>query len=391
MKKHLDLANYFLIIVQVVLLFTTHFMFIAESRIGAKVGLTPAEVFGSLYKWYVMLVVLQAGLVLLKRDNQWLNYLTALWSSLLIGIVVTAAGRYAAAVAASGDTSRVSLSIGAYASMIVSYLIIVKCNEQYTGSLKKMSVVLVSVSMIAAGFLLGKLDHLSIVIEYLNRKEQFFVELKNHVQISFSVVFWGTLIGVPLGWVAYNKKRLGEIIINLLNIVESLPALALISLLMFPLAFLNNHVPLANKLGITGIGLPPVFIALLCYSLYQIVNSTVGALEVVDRRLIEVARGMGMTPRQIFFKIELPLIFPVVISGIKVSLVSTILGVTIGAYAGFGGLGMFILQGVTGFAVDIVLLVTIPIMVMIFLSDACLEGLVKIVDKVRKSRGMVKL
>ena len=178
---------------------------------------------------------------------------------------------------------------------------------------------------------------------------------------------------------------------SLLGTFESVPALALISIMMFPLAFLSNNISVLKKWGISGIGAAPVFLALLVYALFQIVNTVYGALNMLDKNYIEAARGMGMTSRQIFTKVELPLILPIIISGIRVALVSTILGVIIGAYVGFGGLGMFIVQGTAGFAIDIVLLVTIPIMLMIFVFDYTLKSIEDLIKYFEKHRGKVRI
>ena len=82
---------------------------------------------------------------------------------------------------------------------------------------------------------------------------------------------------------------------------------------------------------------------------------------------------------------------PIIISGIRVSLTSTILGVTIGSYIGYGGLGKFILQGLNGFAIDIVMLGTLPIMGMVFLFDFILKKLVDFIEFYRKTKGVVNV
>ena len=161
--------------------------------------------------------------------------------------------------------------------------------------------------------------------------------------------------------------------------------------MMFPLSFLSNQFPFLKEHGIAGVGATPVFCALFCYSLFQIVNSMYGALKVVDKQYIDAARGMGMTTLQIFTKVELPIIMPVIISGIRVSLTATILGVTIGSYIGYGGLGKFILQGLNGFAIDIVMLGTLPIMGLVFLFDFVLKKLVVLIEMYRKSKGVVRV
>ena len=106
---------------------------------------------------------------------------------------------------------------------------------------------------------------------------------------------------------------------------------------------------------------------------------------------VDAAKGMGMTTIQIFTKVELPIILPVILSGIRVSLTATILGVTIGSYIGYGGLGKFILQGLNGFAIDIVMLGTIPIMGMVLLFDFTLKKVVLIIEMFRKAKGAVKI
>lgn len=111
----------------------------------------------------------------------------------------------------------------------------------------------------------------------------------------------------------------------------------------------------------------------------------------MDKQYIDAARGMGMTVRQIFTKVEIPIILPVIISGISVSLTATVLGVTIGSYIGYGGLGKFILQGLNGFAIDIVMLGTLPIMGLVFMFDFVLKKLVVLIEIHRKAKGVVKV
>jgi osmoprotectant transport system permease protein len=227
--------------------------------------------------------------------------------------------------------------------------------------------------------------------EYTTYYEQFVEYFGNHISMSFKVVICGVIFGVPLGWVAFKYRKAGRVISTLLNTIESIPSLALICIMMFPLSFLSSTFPILKAHGIAGVGATPVFCALFCYSLFQIVNSMYGALKVVDKQYIDAARGMGMTTLQIFTKIELPIILPVIISGIRVSLTATILGVTIGSYIGYGGLGKFILQGLNGFAIDIVMMGTIPIMGLVFLFDFILKKLVLFIEFYRKRRGMVKI
>lgn len=240
-------------------------------------------------------------------------------------------------------------------------------------------------------FVTGQMSGLSIMKEYLTYRKEFANYFVNHISMSFKVVISGIICGIPLGWCVYKFSRIGKIITIVLNTIESIPSLALICVMMFPLSFLSNKFPILKEYGISGVGATPVFCALFCYSLFQIVNSMYGALKVVDKQYIDAAKGMGMTTLQIFTQIEFPIIMPIIISGIRVSLTSTILGVTIGSYIGYGGLGKFILQGLNGFAIDIVMLGTLPIMGMVFLFDFILKKLVDFIEFYRKTKGVVNV
>lgn len=391
MFKKQDVATVILGIGLMVLLFTNQFMFQGAARVGAKIGMTAKECLGANYSIFLSMTIILMILILVKQNKEGLNFICGIWASVCFGLVVLFAGQAVHVVDLKTESARISMSIGCYAYLICIFLIEAKCSEYLKKKWKKILVTAIGLFITAWAFLSGQLDGLSVMIEYFNKQSQFQAELVKHLKMSIAVVVAGVIIGVPLGWIAYKKKRVGRVITSILNTLESIPSLALICAMMFPLAFISNHFKRLRMIGFSGVGATPVFFALLFYALFQIVNSMYGALKVVDKQYIEAARGMGMTNVQTFFKIEFPIILPVIISGIRVSLISTILGVTIGAYVGFGGLGMFILQGVTGFAIDIILLVTIPIMMMIFGFDFLLKELVVLIEYVRRTRGMVKI
>lgn len=390
MSQKRDYASIFLAFVLPVIAFANHFMFYAASRIGKKVGLSAVKCLGANYYPFLILTLLLSIVVLIKGKNELLNFITGIYSGLCFALCTLFAGQAANVVEFESASSRLSMSVGCYAYLICTFLIGSKCAEYTLGHIKKLIISLAAPLLTFIFILRGELDGISIMVEYFNREAQFKAELINHLNMSFSVVLTSIVIGVPLGRYVYKHKKGGKFLMSLLGTFESVPALALISIMMFPLAFLSNNVSILKKWGISGIGAAPVFLALLVYALFQIVNTVYGALNMLDKNYIEAARGMGMTSRQIFTKVELPLILPIVISGIRVALVSTILGVIIGAYVGFGGLGMFIVQGTAGFAIDIVLLVTIPIMLMIFVFDYTLKSIEDLIKYFEKHRGKVR-
>ena len=391
MLKKQDIATDILVIGMMVILFLNQFMFRSNARIGEKEGLTAGECLGANYIILIAITVLLFVSVILKKDKENLNFVAGIIASVCFGCVILFCGQAANVVEVPQPNGRLSMSLGSYLYIVLAYLVEVKCNEYIQKKWKRFLVVVLGLLIMAAVFLMGQLDGLSVMKEYGTYQDQFAEYFRNHISMSFGVVICGVLFGVPLGWVAYKYAKPGKVINTILNTIESIPSLALICVMMFPLSWLSNQFPVLRDMGIAGVGATPVFCALFCYSLFQIVNSMYGALKVVNKQYIEAARGMGMTTLQIFSKVELPIILPVVISGIRVSLTATILGVTIGSYIGYGGLGRFILQGLNGFAIDIVMLGTIPIMGLVFLFDFVLKKLVVLLEIYRKSRGVVKI
>lgn len=391
MFKKQDFATIILGIALIILLFTNQFMFIAKSRIGEKIGLTAQNCFGKNYTLLLVLTILLCILIFFKKKNENLNFITGVLASICFGLTILFAGQSVNVVEFFSSSTRISMSIGCYSYLVLAYIIEVKCNELIYKAWKRFVVITLGIFITIVAFFAGQLDGLSVLVEYHNRQSQFHKEFLNHIIMSFSVVILGIIIGIPLGWVIFKKEKIGNVISTILNAIESIPSLALICAMMFPIAFISNHVNFIRKLGFSGIGATPVFCALLFYALFQIVNSMYGALKSVDKKYIEVAMGLGMNTKQIFTKIELPIILPVIISGIRVSLISTILGVTIGSYVGYGGLGIFILQGLNGFAVDIVLLGTLPIMAMVLTFDFLFKKIVGWIEHVRKVRGITNI
>ncbi|TVR23435.1 MAG: ABC transporter permease [Anaerolineaceae bacterium] len=128
-----------------------------------------------------------------------------------------------------------------------------------------------------------------------------------------------------------------------------------------------------SDLGISGIGVAPALIALTLYSLLPLVRNTYAGLNNVDPAIIDSGRGMGMTPRQIFLKIELPLAFPIVMAGVRNAGVALVGIGTIAQIIGGGGLGVFILRGINDTSIDLILLGLIPAVFLALALDASLR------------------
>lgn len=126
-------------------------------------------------------------------------------------------------------------------------------------------------------------------------------------------------------------------------------------------------------LGVSGIGTAPAIIALTLYSLLPLVRNTYAGLRNVDPAIIDSGRGMGMTPSQIFFSIELPLAFPVIMAGIRNAGISLVGIAAVASIIGAGALGDFILLGVNTTSVDLILLGAIPAIILAVFLDALLQ------------------
>jgi osmoprotectant transport system permease protein len=229
----------------------------------------------------------------------------------------------------------------------------------------------------------GAFDHLSIMREYQVNHERFGRELRQHVALALGSLGAAVLVGLPLGILCHRVPRVREAILGTLNVIQTIPAIALFGILMAPLGALAAAYPLAERLGIRGIGAAPAAIALFLYSLLPIVANTVLGLKRVSRTAVEAARGMGMTDTQVLARIEMPLALPVILTGIRVVLVQNIGMVTVAALIGGGGLGTFVFQGIGQTAIDLVLLGAIPIVVLAFSAAVLLDALVEVLDRGR--------
>src|SRR5690606_13384383 len=172
--------------------------------------------------------------------------------------------------------------------------------------------------------------------------------------------------------------------LNSLNIIQTIPSIALFGLLIAPLAWLAANVPGAHAIGISGIGTAPAMVALFAYSLLPIVSNCVVGLLGVSPPAVDAARGMGMTSWQRLFNVELPLAFPVILTGIRIVLVQNIGLATIAALIGGGGLGVFVFQGIGQAAMDLVLLGAAPTIVLAFASAVLMDAFIDISQRANR-------
>jgi osmoprotectant transport system permease protein len=234
----------------------------------------------------------------------------------------------------------------------------------------------------ALAFASGVFDHLSIMREYAVNAGRFAREARQHLLLALGSLGAAVVVALPLGVLCHRVPRLRTGVLATLNLVQTIPSIALFGILMVPLGALATAVPLAAALGIRGIGAAPAVVALFLYSLLPIVANTVVGLGRVSPATVEAARGMGLTDWQVLTHVEFPLALPVILTGIRIVLVQNIGLVTVAALIGGGGFGTFVFQGIGQTAIDLVLLGAIPIVVLAFSAAVLLDALVDGIDRV---------
>jgi osmoprotectant transport system permease protein len=160
-------------------------------------------------------------------------------------------------------------------------------------------------------------------------------------------------------WPAWNKPVLGAA-----NIIQTIPSLALFGFLL-PVPWLGDR---ADRLAI---------LALTLYALLPVIRNTYTGIRGVDPAVIEAGRGMGMTPRQLLFQVELPLALSVILSGVRVAVVVSVGLATIAAAIGAGGLGEFIFRGLAMVNNQLILAGAIPAALLALTADFLLGWLEK--------------
>lgn len=227
----------------------------------------------------------------------------------------------------------------------------------------------------------GAWNQLSVLKEYATRAPAFWAEGRTHLALAFGSVAIAVVIGIPVGIICYKVKPLRAGVLNVLNIVQTIPSIALFGLLIAPLAWVAANIPGASAIGISGIGAAPALVALFAYSLLPVVSNTVVGLQSVSPAAVDAALGMGMTGRQRLLAVELPLAFPVILTGIRIVLVQNIGLATIAALIGGGGFGVFVFQGIGQTAMDLVLLGAVPTVALAFAAAVVLDALVEMTSR----------
>lgn len=195
------------------------------------------------------------------------------------------------------------------------------------------------------------------VLRFMLQNRQQVLELTGeHIWLVGLSTLFATLIGIPLGIVIAHQPRLNKPVLTSANIIQTIPSLALFGFLL-PVPWLGDR---ADRLAI---------LALTLYALLPIIRNTYAGIRGVDPAVMEAGRGLGLTPGQLLFQVELPLAMSVILSGVRTALVISVGLATIAAAIGAGGLGEFIFRGLAMVDDRVILAGAVPAALMAILAD----------------------
>jgi len=299
-------------------------------------------------------------------------------------LVVLAAAGQAASTLALGARPAVRISLGAafwFLAAADALAVVDGLQRLDAGPAARVLSVIAIGAGAAALMAAGTFDALSIAREYASRRQLFADALLRHMALVAGSVGPALAIGFPLGVAAARNPRLQGPLFAVLNMLQTIPSIALFGLLILPLSALATAVPPLAALGVGGIGVAPAIVALVLYALLPVVRNTAAGLAEVDPAVIEAGRGMGLTRRQIFWQVELPLALPVLLAGLRIVTVQAIGLAVVAALIGAGGLGTFVFEGLGQYAVDLVLLGALPAIFLALAADFILQTLAAVLRR----------
>ncbi len=196
---------------------------------------------------------------------------------------------------------------------------------------------------------------------FATHQPEFWAKMAVHLRLSLLALLIGIAGGLLLGVLAARSRTASPVVTNVVGGVRAIPSLAI----------------MASMLPLIGVGFRPALIALTVLALPPVLINTQAGFNGVDPAILEAARGMGLTPVQIIFQVQLPLALPVIIAGIRTAAVEVLASATIGAIIGAGGLGEYVFSGLElgPSYIYLMLVGAISIALLTFIAEMALNGL----------------
>ncbi len=184
------------------------------------------------------------------------------------------------------------------------------------------------------------------------------LRLAQHALLTASALAIALAIAVPLGFAASRNARVKGIVFAVFGAIYTIPSLAVLALLI----------------PVFGLGFVTALAALVAYGQMILVRNVTVGLEGVPAALKEAARGLGMSTRQTFWRVELPYAFPVLLGGIRLATVALVSMATLAAWIDAGGLGVLVFAGIQRDQPDKILAGTIPLVLLAIGADVTLRA-----------------
>lgn len=178
------------------------------------------------------------------------------------------------------------------------------------------------------------------IIDYFtSNMDAYLISVQEHILISLLALIVAIVIGVPCGYTCVKHKKYERWIISIFQVLRIVPSLAVLILLI----------------PIMGTGVKPAATALVLLAVPPILMNTVAGLNEVPDFILETALGMGMTDRQMLWRVKFPLAMPLILTGIKTAMIEIIASAALASKIGAGGLGDIIFTGLGLNRIDLLL------------------------------------
>lgn len=346
----------------------------APNRIMPGVGIYLKDylpIYGYIFYLFIWISIFILALVGAKKPWTYL-----LPSAIGLWLLCYFSGYYAHGTITPGNPyARVSFSAGFWVAAILWLLLIFdhiqNIQQNYFVRFIWMSIIFGGIGLF---IVMGIWDKMSLMVEYASEKSIFWVEALRHVQLVLGATILALFIALPLAIYAAKSRLAENIIFGFLNITQTIPSMALFGLLIAPFAALVVLFPYLSQFGIGGIGWAPALVTLTLYALLPIARNILVAITEIPPQITEAATAMGMTKRQIFVKVTLPLSLPLILTGIRSTIILLIGLTAVAGLIGAGGFGRFIFQGLGEQAIDKIMLGAIPIIIMALVVDLFFEA-----------------
>ncbi|MCY7779317.1 ABC transporter permease [Bacillus haynesii] len=197
-------------------------------------------------------------------------------------------------------------------------------------------------------------------------------EFYRHFLMSAYGVLFAAVVGIPAGIFIARYRKISKWVFSITNVIQTIPALAMLAVLML----------------VMGLGANTVILSLFLYSLLPIIRNTYTGIVSIEHAYLESGKAMGMTKFQVLRMVELPLALSVIMAGLRTALVIAIGITAIGTFVGAGGLGDIIVRGTNATnGTAIILAGAIPTALMAIIADLFMGRLERALSPVKHHKG----